>query len=1706
MYTYLRKRVTMLKTLLVHGPLLFFFFFLISSVVAGDENDGGLSICNCDDEDSYFSYEGILESQKVGDFLIAVAYFSIPIELLYFVSRTNVSSPYIWVVCEFIAFIVLCGMSHLLSGFTYGPHYPWVMTAATVFKMLTAIVSFLTAISLVTLLPLLLKAKVREFMLSKKTRELNREVGLIMKQTETSLHVRMLTTKIRTSLDRHTILYTTLVELSKTLGLKNCAVWIPNEIKTEMNLTHELNGENVGRGPGGGPSGGPGGFSIPITESDVVRIKRSVEVNMLSAGSALASVTTRGKTGQTVGIRVPMLRVCNFKGGTPEAIHMCYAILVCVLPLRRSWSYQELEIVKVVADQVAVAISHAVILEESQLMREKLAEQNRALQVARENAMRANQAKAAFEEMMGDAMRRPVRSILELLPLITQDGVSLPETQKVIVDAMGRTSELLLHLVNNAGDVASGTHCFSLRSVVKETACLARCLCLGNGFGFTTDVDRALPDCVVGDARKVLQVVLHMLGGVMNRKIKGNVSFKVVPERGSSEVVKESQEAAWRQCYSKEYVEVKFGFDVAAEGEESSSSSSTKFMQGNVLVVEDGLGLVKSLSVVFRFQLRRSIVSRGGGYSGETFKTSTPPSTSNGHWRHLKEALKKNLYWGMTETVNEDSGVGRSVEASSNGHHSLSGESLSLSKWRSSAQVENGTPSTSLSYWDTDDDEDHGLKPSQLFGKHKWKIEKFSEIKKRELRSNYFEAGGYKWYILIYPQGCDVCNHLSLFLCVANHDKLLPGWSHFAQFTIAVVNKDPKKSKFSDTLHRFWKKEHDWGWKKFMESTKLQDGFIDDSDSLTIEAQVQVIRERVDRPFRCLHCGYRRELVRVYLSNVEQSCRRFVEEKRSKLGRLIEDKAKWTSFGVFWLGMDQNSRHRMSREKMDVILKGIVKHFFIEKEVTSTLVMDSLYSGLKALEGQSKSKKARPRSLDAKECPAPIVSVDKDMFVLVDDVLLLLERAALEPLPPKENKAPQNRTKDGNDGEEVSNEAVERDERHLTELGRRAVEIFVLTHIFNSKIEVAYKEAIALKRQEDLIREEEEEWLAETEQRAKRGAAEREKKSKKKQAKQKRNKNKGKDKKKEEKVTLATHGKDLEENHHDEEENDSVTEKAQPSAEKTDTLEEVSDISDSVDGSADILHPDLEDGDSSSVHWDADALEIHPPPSEGSSISISTPNGIAERKTQSTMDDSSSTCSNDSIRSGVTNGSYKGNMLNFRNQKSPNQGKNQQVKITSDTRSLVTEPDDDQPKSQNSSSESDWVVVSHIQELESSRNRRPVEKQRNVAQVVVNSVHMDRPEKKSAAVLSSPRTAAKNPSSLTQTKLEKRSVSNADAVPNKKVMSATGPPSSSQVSPASSDSQSQAGGLKADMQKISAPKQPATTTIVTRPFSAPIIPAMRPAPVIVSSSVQPTTSLPRSVSSAGRLGPDSSLRNQQSYTPQSYKHAIVGNSPGSSSSFNHHPSSHGVVPTTLPSASYTQTPAYQSSSFPFGQDGSFRSRSFNSVNMGMNNRYTPAVASNTSLNHIDIETARQQAQSLMTDEFPHLDIINDLLEDENCSNTVFNGSIFNSQSQLFNSQYSYHGGGSADLGISGELLSSGRSRSFGDEGFHYMARGPYAEGLIPTQWQMANMDLSLLAMRNSNVEDTASYHHTYNFGLDSTNQSFSSGINGYTEFRPSNGH
>ena len=73
-----------------------------------------------------------------------------------------------------------------------------------------------------------------------KAAELDREMGIIKDQEEAGRHVRMLTNEIRSTLDRHTILNTTLVELAKTLHLENCTIWMPNSEGDALELTHEL--------------------------------------------------------------------------------------------------------------------------------------------------------------------------------------------------------------------------------------------------------------------------------------------------------------------------------------------------------------------------------------------------------------------------------------------------------------------------------------------------------------------------------------------------------------------------------------------------------------------------------------------------------------------------------------------------------------------------------------------------------------------------------------------------------------------------------------------------------------------------------------------------------------------------------------------------------------------------------------------------------------------------------------------------------------------------------------------------------------------------------------------------------------------------------------------------------------------------------------------------------------------------------------------------------------------------------------------------------------------------------------------------------------------------------------------------------------------------------------------------------------------------
>ncbi|TYQ31357.1 histidine kinase dimerization/phosphoacceptor domain -containing protein [Pseudanabaena sp. UWO310] len=88
----------------------------------------------------------------LSDLLIAIAYYSIPISLGYFV-RKREDLPYQWIFRLFSLFIILCGTTHLIEIWTlWYPAY-WI---SGIIKALTAIVSIFTAASFAPLIPQLL--------------------------------------------------------------------------------------------------------------------------------------------------------------------------------------------------------------------------------------------------------------------------------------------------------------------------------------------------------------------------------------------------------------------------------------------------------------------------------------------------------------------------------------------------------------------------------------------------------------------------------------------------------------------------------------------------------------------------------------------------------------------------------------------------------------------------------------------------------------------------------------------------------------------------------------------------------------------------------------------------------------------------------------------------------------------------------------------------------------------------------------------------------------------------------------------------------------------------------------------------------------------------------------------------------------------------------------------------------------------------------------------------------------------------------------------------------------------------------------------------------------------------------------------------------------------------------------------------------------
>lgn len=102
--------------------------------------------------------------------------------------------------------------------------------------------------------------------------------------------------------------------------------------------------------------------------------------------------------------------------------------------------------------QVAVALSHAAILEESKRASNQLIEQNDALDLARQEAEKAIHARNDFRAVMNHEMRTLMHAIIPLSSLLLETELT-PE-QRIMMETVLKSSNLLATLIDDVLDLS----------------------------------------------------------------------------------------------------------------------------------------------------------------------------------------------------------------------------------------------------------------------------------------------------------------------------------------------------------------------------------------------------------------------------------------------------------------------------------------------------------------------------------------------------------------------------------------------------------------------------------------------------------------------------------------------------------------------------------------------------------------------------------------------------------------------------------------------------------------------------------------------------------------------------------------------------------------------------------------------------------------------------------------------------------------------------------------------------------------------------------------------------------------------------------------------------------------------------------------------------------------------------------------------------
>ncbi|MBL7976455.1 MAG: PAS domain S-box protein, partial [Candidatus Kapabacteria bacterium] len=159
---------------------------------------------------------------------------------------------------------------------------------------------------------------------------------------------------------------------------------------------------------------------------------------------------------------------------------------------------------------------------ESQLIEAKLAAES------------ANRAKSAFLSSMSHELRTPLNAVIGFSQLLMKDS-DIPPNKREYIEMMFNSANHLLDMINDvldiskieAGKMELTFDAMDLNSILNETKTTFGNKCKAKGIQFEVITECNVPRFLYGDAKRLRQILLNIVGNAVKFTLHGSITIKV---------------------------------------------------------------------------------------------------------------------------------------------------------------------------------------------------------------------------------------------------------------------------------------------------------------------------------------------------------------------------------------------------------------------------------------------------------------------------------------------------------------------------------------------------------------------------------------------------------------------------------------------------------------------------------------------------------------------------------------------------------------------------------------------------------------------------------------------------------------------------------------------------------------------------------------------------------------------------------------------------------------------------------------------------------------------------------------------------------------------------------------------------------------------------------------------------------------------------